>query len=212
MGTDVIVEYNNLPYTDKATWLKVRDLIDETGASKQDFITASGILKGDGAGGVSAAVSGTDYQGPVTASGILKGDGAGNISAATSGTDYQPGIGAANGVLKGDGVGNISAASAGTDYIAPPASVTGTGAITVTLADNKEYSYTDVTSIAITAANVSCHGFIVFAGSTPSPAPSVSGYSGTLAGDDITEAAASETWEFSCEHGFLVFKNWGVVV
>ena len=31
---------------------------------KQDKITASGILKGDGAGGVSAAVKGTDYAGP----------------------------------------------------------------------------------------------------------------------------------------------------
>lgn len=35
---------------------------------KQDKITASGILKGDGAGGVSAAVAGTDYlkTAPVT--------------------------------------------------------------------------------------------------------------------------------------------------
>lgn len=41
-------------------------------SNKQDKITASGILKGDGSGGVSAAVSGTDYQTPLTA-----------------GTDYQ---------------------------------------------------------------------------------------------------------------------------
>lgn len=34
---------------------------------KQDAITASGILKGDGAGGVSAATAGTDYQTPLTA-------------------------------------------------------------------------------------------------------------------------------------------------
>lgn len=33
----------------------------------QPTITASGILKGDGAGGVSAATSGTDYQAPLTA-------------------------------------------------------------------------------------------------------------------------------------------------
>lgn len=38
----------------------------------QPTITASGILKGDGSGGVSAAVAGTDYQAPLTA-----------------GTDYQ---------------------------------------------------------------------------------------------------------------------------
>lgn len=35
-------------------------------AGKQNKITASGILKGDGAGGVSAAVAGTDYQAPLT--------------------------------------------------------------------------------------------------------------------------------------------------
>lgn len=32
--------------------------------SKQGKITASGILKGDGAGGVTAAAAGTDYSGP----------------------------------------------------------------------------------------------------------------------------------------------------
>lgn len=35
-------------------------------SGKQDEITASGILKGDGAGGVSAAAAGTDYQAPLT--------------------------------------------------------------------------------------------------------------------------------------------------
>lgn len=34
-------------------------------SGKQDTITASGILKGDGQGGVSAAVAGTDYQAPL---------------------------------------------------------------------------------------------------------------------------------------------------
>lgn len=36
-------------------------------SGKQDTITASGILKGDGQGGVSAATAGTDYQAPLTA-------------------------------------------------------------------------------------------------------------------------------------------------
>lgn len=36
-------------------------------AGKQDEITASGLLKGDGAGNISAAVAGTDYQAPLTA-------------------------------------------------------------------------------------------------------------------------------------------------
>lgn len=35
-------------------------------AGKQTSITASGILKGNGAGGVTAAVAGTDYQAPLT--------------------------------------------------------------------------------------------------------------------------------------------------
>ena len=36
-------------------------------SGKQDTITASGILMGDGAGGVTAATPGTDYQAPLTA-------------------------------------------------------------------------------------------------------------------------------------------------
>ena len=39
--------------------LQLADVIE-----KQNKITASGILKGDGAGGVRAAVAGTDYQAP----------------------------------------------------------------------------------------------------------------------------------------------------
>lgn len=64
--------------------------------TKQDKITASGILQGDGAGNVSAA--GVDLveitpdtigaQSKITANGILKGDGAGGVSAAVKETDY----------------------------------------------------------------------------------------------------------------------------
>lgn len=39
----------------------------QTLPEKQDKITASGLLKGDGAGNISAAVAGTDYQAPLTA-------------------------------------------------------------------------------------------------------------------------------------------------
>ena len=48
------------------------DHVHPTDTSRQANITANGILKGDGSGGVSAAVAGTDYQSPLTA-----------------GTDYQ---------------------------------------------------------------------------------------------------------------------------
>ena len=85
---------------------------------KQDYISASGILKGDGQGGILTASSESDYATPgyvngqisvhnsstgshinqfnakqntITATGLLKGGGSGSVSAAISGTDYTPG-------------------------------------------------------------------------------------------------------------------------
>ena len=57
--------------SEKATW-----------NGKQAKITASGILKGDGNGGVTAAVAGTDYQAPLTA-------GTDYQTPLVAGTDYQ---------------------------------------------------------------------------------------------------------------------------
>lgn len=54
----------------------------------QPTITATGLLKGEGGGVVSAAVAGTDYQAPVTATGMLKGAGGGSVGAAVAGTDF----------------------------------------------------------------------------------------------------------------------------
>ena len=72
----------------------------------------TGVLKADGAGNISAAVSGTDFFPPggsvATLSGVL---GSANGGAGTT-----------VGILKADGVGNVSAASAGTDYA--PAAIT----------------------------------------------------------------------------------------
>lgn len=124
------------------TWMPSAEAV-----GAQPKISASGLLKGDGSGNVTAAAAGTDYQAPITANGLLKGDGSGAIAAAAAGTDYfapggtdipiaDGGTGAssadaarnnlnaqqkitANGLLKGDGNGNISAAEAGTDYQAP---------------------------------------------------------------------------------------------
>lgn len=68
------VSYDNTGSGIAAT--NVQDAIDEvygdipaqaSDIGAQPTITASGILKGDGAGGVSAAVAGTDYQAPLTA-------------------------------------------------------------------------------------------------------------------------------------------------
>lgn len=59
----------------------------------------TGILKGDGAGGTSAAAAGTDYQAPIgTISGVAKGNGANALTAATDGTDY---LSATTGVAQG---------------------------------------------------------------------------------------------------------------
>lgn len=66
------VSYDNTGSSLTAT--NVQDAIDEvygdipsqpSDIGAQPTITASGILKGDGAGGVSAAVAGTDYQAPI---------------------------------------------------------------------------------------------------------------------------------------------------
>lgn len=57
------------PTTSGASSANVKDALDEAFDDldgKQDEITASGILKGDGQGGVSAATPGTDYQAPLT--------------------------------------------------------------------------------------------------------------------------------------------------
>lgn len=89
------------------------------------------------------------------------------------------------------------------------AAVTGTGAITVTLADYKDYSYTAVSSFNMTGAAVNAHGFITFGSSTPSV--TVKGFAAS-SGDDITSAAASQVWEFSVyPHnggGYIIWKNW----
>lgn len=62
------IGYDNT--TSGLTATDVQTAIDEVVVDvggKQDKITANGILKGDGAGGVSAATAGTDYQAPLTA-------------------------------------------------------------------------------------------------------------------------------------------------
>ena len=92
---------------------------------------------------------------------------------------------------------------------AKPTTVTGSGAITVTLADNKDYVYTDVTSLSMTGAVVECHGFVTFGSSAPSV--TVSGFTAS-GGDDITSAAAGQVWEFSVfphnSGSYIIWKNW----
>lgn len=81
--------------------------------------TVSGLMKANGSGTVSAAVSGTDYAPATSGSAVLKGNGAGGFSSAAAGTDYQAPIGTISGIAKGNGANALTAATAGTDYVAP---------------------------------------------------------------------------------------------
>ena len=108
------------------------DHVHPTDTSRQAKITASGILKGDGSGGVTAASSGTDYalpsSVPTASTATPQMDGTGSYG---SGTTYARGNHVhptdtsrqakitASGLLKGDGSGGVSAAVSGTDYQTP---------------------------------------------------------------------------------------------
>lgn len=106
--------------------------VHPTDDTRQAKITASGLLKGDGNGGVAAAVAGTDYALPSaipTASTTTPSmDGSGSYGSGTSyarsnhvhptDTSRQAKI-TASGILKGDGNGGVSAAVSGTDYQTP---------------------------------------------------------------------------------------------
>lgn len=93
------------------------------------------------------------------------------------------------------------------NYGAKPEEKSATGAVTVTAENNKEYKFTAVTSLSLTvAATTDCHGFVKFAGGKPTV--TIKGYTKT-GGDDVTKAAAGETWEFDCLAGYILWKNWG---
>lgn len=66
---------------------------DHTHTAYAPSTSGTSILKGNGTGGFSNAVGGTDYQSPIgTISGVAKGNGANALTAATAGTDYvEPG-------------------------------------------------------------------------------------------------------------------------
>lgn len=87
--------------------------------------TLTGLIKGNGAGAMSAAVAGTDYAPATSGSGVLKGNGSGGTTAAVAGTDFAPAT-SGSGVLKGNGSGGTTAAAAGTDYTSPSSSETQT--------------------------------------------------------------------------------------
>ena len=95
-----------------------------------------------------------------------------------------------------------------TEAFAPKiVSVSASGAINQTLVENRDYTFTSVSSLNLTAGTGSCHGFITFGSSKPTV--SLSGF--TKVDGDIANAAASTVWEFSCYNKYAVFKNWSEV-
>ena len=95
--------------------------IPEQVNAKQNTITAQGILKGDGSGGVSTAAAGTDYATPAQLNGKLDKTG-GTINGTltiTTGTLYaNSGIGlpTKSAIIKTTAGGLTTGATAGTDY------------------------------------------------------------------------------------------------
>lgn len=119
-------------------------------------------------------------------------------------------IGSANGKILMTGYNGSIEAKDKTElgFAVEPELVATSGTVSITVADNKEYEYTGVTRLTMAAADAECHGTVTF-GST-APTVSVTGFK-AQGGDDITKAAARETWEFTCFKKLIIWKNWGVV-
>ena len=117
-------------------------------------------------------------------------------------------VGAVNGKILMTGVGGAVIASdkSETGLVVKPTLVATSGAVSITVEDNREYEYTGVTSLTMVGANVECFGTVVFADGTPTI--DVTGFESS-AGDDVTSAAGGETWEFSCYKNRILWKNWG---
>lgn len=130
-----------------------------------------------------------EIDGVIKASGLDVSGGTTSVKSPVSGTDA------------------VNLAFAQKTYEAKPEEKSATGAVTVTAENNKEYKFTAVTSLSLTvAATTDCHGFVTFAGGKPTV--TIKGYTKT-GGDDVTKAAARETWEFDCLAGYILWKNWG---
>lgn len=85
--------------------------------------------------------------------------------------------------------------------------LTSSGTTNITLQDNYDYTFNNVSTLNLTAGTGSCHGFITFGSSKPTV--SLSGF--TKVDGDITNAAVSTVWEFSCYNKYIIFKNWSNV-
>lgn len=89
--------------------------------------------------------------------------------------------------------------------VAKPTEIAKSDSVIATIANNTEYTFTDVTSLNIAGNIYNAHGFVTFGSSTPSV--SITGFNAS-GGDNVAEAKASEIWEFSCDNGYIIWKNW----
>ncbi len=160
---------------------------EQVGAAPEKHASQHNIGGSDPIDLVAAGISGTDHvHGNITAEGKI-GSQSGKILMTGSG-------GTVEAVEKGE-----------TGLLEKPVEISSSGTVSITVQENREYAYTAVTSLIMVGSNVSCHGFITFGGSKPSI--SVTGFAKSD-GDDIASAKASEVWEFSCESGYIIWKNW----
>lgn len=122
--------------------------------NKQAKITASGILKSDGSGGVTAAKAGIDYAAPDSlpepsdTPPVMDGEAAAGILTTYARGDHKhpadtskQGKITASGLLKGDGDGGVNAAVKGTDYAGASETVTATLLAANWTGDAAPYSY-----------------------------------------------------------------------
>ncbi|MBR5309574.1 MAG: hypothetical protein IKU42_00435 [Oscillospiraceae bacterium] len=124
----------------------------------------------------------------------------GNIS-----SDGKIGITQGLVIMTGTG-GKLEAKSkASSGFELAPEVISASSSANITLLDNKEYNFTNITSLNLSGGEIDAHGFVAF-GST-APSITVSGFNGA-GGDDITSAKANETWEFSVCKGYIIWKNW----
>ncbi|MBR2639424.1 MAG: hypothetical protein IKL18_06240 [Oscillospiraceae bacterium] len=135
-------------------------------------------------------------------------------AAGISGVDHVHGnidsegkIGSQNGKILMTGIGGtIEAKEKEESGLVPkPILVATSGTVSMTVEDNREYEYTGVTNLVMVGAEVKCHGFVNFGSSAPSI--SVTGFAKS-GGDDVAGAKALEIWEFSCDNGYIIWKNW----
>lgn len=152
---------DNTSDADKPVSTKQQAALDD----KQAKITASGILKSDGSGGVTAAAAGTDYATPDSlpepsdTPPVMDGAAAaGTLTTYARGDHKHPADTSkqakitASGLLKGDGNGGVTAAIKGTDYAGASETVTATLLAANWTGDAAPYSYT-LTVSGVTATS-----------------------------------------------------------